>query len=135
MVDWSLLPPGVEGVVRAMARSAEPMSKLNLTVPEMHLYMEHLNNLAKGGYKQPGGQTSTLIQMGVDPPEGDASYQPAVNIPSLWNLQPGNEQRARAIAFKRYGPGYWPSYPNFDVSEARYNQMHDVMAKDIGETE
>src|SRR5215472_694956 len=99
MVDWSLLPPGVEGVVRAMAKSAPAMQKLDLTPQEMHLYIMHLNNLARGGYVQPGGQTSTLIQMGVGDDPG-----PATNIPSLWDIHGAltpvnNEDRASDIAF------------------------------------
>ena len=97
---------------------------LSMTPQEQSLYQRHLSNLyGPGGVDNPDGSRSTLFQSSGD--VGGKTY----NVPTVYNGQilPVNSAWDRAIAS---GMNQFPSYPNADTAEARYNQMHNYMDRD-----
>jgi hypothetical protein len=104
-----------------------------LTPQEWNLYRHHLrnlNNLDKGGgFTQPTGEVSTVLQMVVGPIRG--KYY---NIPSVWNGRQLDQDAAIRQAFggSGHGPDFWPSYPTPEAADNRYiNEMHPLMDRDM----
>lgn len=99
--------------------------EMGLTPQEQNLYAMHLYNLSLGGVKQPNGATSTLLQAGIQGPDG-RQY----NIPTVWDAKilPIEDAIKKA---REKGLDYFPSYDNPDQAEERYQQMHDYMERDI----
>lgn len=99
---------------------------LGLTPQERALYERHLANLwGNGGVNNPDGSRSSLYQVGFD--QGGRQY----NVPSVYDGQIISPDAAIARAMQG-GLGQFPSYPNADTAEARYQQMHDFMDRDTG---
>jgi hypothetical protein len=105
---------------------AQAKTDLNLTPQEINLYQHHLTNLSGNGKViQPNGDISTVLQETVE--HDGKTY----NIPTVWDgkILPPDQAEARAAAA---GWDKWPSYANEQDAEARYNQMHAYMNKDVG---
>jgi hypothetical protein len=98
--------------------------EMGLNEQEQFLYQHHLDNYAKGGVKQPTGETSTIKNITV---ESDGK---TFVIPTVWdNKIVSNDQaikNADAAGFDKF-----PSYGSEEEANARYNAMHDYMEKDI----
>jgi hypothetical protein len=99
---------------------------LGLTPQERALYERHLANLwGSGGVDNPDGSRSSLYQVGFN--QGGQTY----NVPSVYDGQIISPDAAITRA-NQTGLGQFPSYPNADSAEARYQQMHGYMDKDTG---
>jgi hypothetical protein len=98
-----------------------------LTPEEKFLYNMHLTNLhGRGRLEQPNGAISSLIQMSFD--RDGKTY----NIPTLWGgkqLPPDDAIRAA----EKVGLDKFPAYKSQDEAEARYQQLHDYLARDTGD--
>ena len=107
---------------------AEADADLGLTPEERFLYNMHLTNLhGRGRLEQPDGSISSLIQMSFEGP-GGKTY----NIPTLWGgrqLPPHDAIREA----EKVGLDKFPSYASGDEAEARYQAMHDYLARDTGD--
>lgn len=100
-------------------------AQMNLTPQEQALYMRHLYNLySPGGITNPNGSRSTLMQAGVN--IDGKEY----NIPTVYDgrFVPIDEaiQRAQAQGMHKF-----PSYNTPEEAEARYQQMHKFMERDV----
>lgn len=102
-------------------------SALKLTPEEKFLYQTHLDHLEGkdgGAIRQPGGETSTLLQTSQ---EHDGKFY---NVPTVWGGKEHTEDEAEEHA-AQVGWDKWPSYPTRDAAEARYQQMHPYLERDI----
>jgi hypothetical protein len=100
-------------------------AEMNLTPQEQALYMRHLYNLySPGGITNPNGSRSTLMQAGVN--IDGKEY----NIPTVYDgrFVPIDEAVNRA---KAQGMHNFPSYNTPEEAEARYQQMHKFMERDV----
>jgi hypothetical protein len=121
--------PGAAVKVRAPLPSAPIVSEMKLTPQEQFLYQWHVNNVTEqnGGksFKQPDGSTSTVLQM-IEPVNGKW-----YSIPSVWDGKPHTEDQAYDHA-AAIGWDKFPSYATEQEGQARYDQMHAYMERDIG---
>lgn len=102
------------------------------TPQEKFLYQIHRDNLAAGGLGRPDlgeNVTSTLYNTTVE--INGRHYV----LPTIWKDETGVPidvtpdqavERARKIGLDKF-----PSYDSEDAAEKRYNEMHDVMEKDL----
>jgi hypothetical protein len=130
LTDWLKAPAGPQ----APQADAEPwgegnhkseaMKNLNLSPQEQNLYDHHLENLRKGGVKNPNGSTSTIRNITS---EVDGKHYV---IPTVWNNQIVSPDQAMQNA-KKAGLDKFPSYDTELEAEQRYLEMHDYMEKDI----
>lgn len=102
---------------------------LKMTAEEQDLYRRHLENLGAGGVKNADGSTSTLFQTSFE--QNGKVY----NIPTVWQTSAGKPvivppQQAIKLA-NMEGIDKFPSYPSTDAAEARYEEMHKFMERDI----
>lgn len=102
----------------------DAMTNMNLSPQEQNLYDHHLENLRKGGVKNPDGSTSTVRNITS---EIDGKHYV---IPTVWNNQIVSPDQAMKNAEKA-GIDKFPSYPTELEAEQRYMEMHDYMEKDI----
>lgn len=133
MADPNITPVSDASAQKINWPSAKLIAGMNLTPEEMNLYQHHIGNLQSGlAVRNPTSDpnaermTSTVLQRVV---EHNGRFY---NIPSVWDgriLQGEMEARKRAA---QLGWGYWPSYATPEEADARYQVMHDAMAKDIG---
>jgi hypothetical protein len=97
---------------------------LGMTQQEQFMIQHHRNNLAKGGVKNPDGSTSTYKSIGVT--VGDRYYM----LPTIWDNKEVSAQeavsRAQKVGFDRF-----PSYDTPEQGEARYQQLHGYMERDL----
>ena len=99
---------------------------LNLSPQEKGLYERHLANLnGPGKVVNPDKSISTLMQMGVQGPDG-LQY----NIPSVYNGKVVSQERAIANAAQQ-GWYNFPAYPDVSTAESRYQAMHQYMGQDV----
>lgn len=101
---------------------------LKLTPEEKYLYEYHLHNLqniGKGGVKNPDGTISTLRQMSIMGPDGKT-----YNIPTVWGGKILNSKDAAAKA-DEVGWSNFPSYPDWQTAEQRYSKMHPFLEQDV----
>jgi hypothetical protein len=100
------------------------VQNLKLTPQEQFLYQHGLKNqFMGGGFRQPNGEMSTILQTTV---EGPGGYY---NIPTVWQGQQLPWPLAREMA-RLTGWDKWPVYPSEDAALARYMAMHAYMNKD-----
>lgn len=102
---------------------------LKMTPEEQDLYQRHLENLKAGGVKNADGSTSTLYQTSFE--QNGKTY----NIPTVWQTAAGKPvivppRQAIKLA-NMEGLDKFPSYPDNDTAEARYEAMHQFMERDI----
>jgi len=99
---------------------------LGLTRQEQYLYRHHLHNLSKGGVVNPDQSISTLYQttMGYN----GRHY----NIPTVWDNQILDEDQSRQRALQT-GIENFPSYPSAKAADARYQDMHKYLEKDMAD--
>lgn len=102
-----------------------------LSKQEQNLYNHHLYNLRHldggGGFTQPTGEVSTVLQRVVGPIKG--KYY---SIPSVWDGRALNEMESAGQAFGLFGTDYWPSYPTPEAADDRYlNYLHPIMDRDM----
>jgi hypothetical protein len=97
--------------------------EMGLNEQEQFLYQHHLDNLAKGGVKSKGGQTSTLLAVTVG--EGGKTSI----VPTVWDgkivSQDQALKNADAVGFDKF-----PSYGSREEALDRYSKMHDYMNRD-----
>jgi len=106
---------------------AEADAAMNLTPAEKYLYNTHLANLeGTGKIVHPSGAISSLLQMSFD--RNGKVY----NIPTVWGGKQLEPDEAIAAA-DQVGMDKFPSYATADEAEARYQQLHDYLAKDTGD--
>ena len=98
--------------------------EMKLTPQEQYLYQTHLANLAKGGVPNPTGGTSTLYQMSVE--HDGKTY----NVPTVWNGKILSTDKAMEQV-RKVGIDKFPSYDTRQEAQARYDQMHSYMEKDL----
>lgn len=96
---------------------------LDLTTQEKFLYQHHLDNLGKGGVKNPDGTTSSFL--GITVGVGDKTYV----LPTVWNnkIVPNDEAIKNSEAA---GLDKFPSYPTQPVAFDRYMAIHEYMNMD-----
>ena len=105
----------------------EADNAMHLNPQEKALYQRHLTNLnGPGGVDNPNGSRSTLFQANVE--VNGKNY----NIPTVYDGKILTPKDALARA-KAQGIDTFPSYPDEDTAEARYQQMHQYMEKDTGD--
>jgi hypothetical protein len=96
------------------------------TPQERYLYQHHLSNLRRGGVRWPDDPNaiSTLYSIGE---HIDGRYY---MLPTIWDNQiiPPEEAVKRAISA---GLQNFPSYENQEIGEKRYQQMHELMDRDM----
>lgn len=100
---------------------------LSLTPQEKFLYQQHLGHLAGqdgGVIRQPNGATSTLLQTSQ---EHEGRFY---NVPTVWSGAEHSEDQAVQHA-AQVGWDKYPSYSTREAAEARYQQMHPFMERDI----
>lgn len=102
------------------------MADMKLNPQEQNLYQMHLENLhGPGGVTNPDGSRSTLFQTTIE--MDGKTYV----LPTVWGgkiVSPDN-----AVQFARqYGLEKFPTYGSVDEAEARYQQMHQYMERDMG---
>ena len=102
------------------------LRELKLTPQEQYAYQHHLNNLALGGVRQPGGKTSSFLNIVT---EMDGRHYV---LPTVWDNQIVDENTAVERARKE-GLDKWPSYDSEEAAEARYDAMHGYMERDTME--
>jgi hypothetical protein len=100
---------------------------MKLTPQEQNLYQMHLKNLAAGGVANPAGGTSTLYQITVQ--FGDKTLV----IPTVWNGKIVPPEQAIELV-RQYGLDKFPAYDSEQAAQARYDQMHAYMEKDLTAT-
>lgn len=106
--------------------SSASIGSMLLTPQERFLYGHHMDNMLTGNVvRHPNGAISTVYQMSVEGP-GGMTY----NIPTVWGgkILPARQAIGRAAA---EGWDKWPSYPNEQDAESRYQLMHAFMERDI----
>jgi len=96
---------------------------LGLSPQEIMLYRHHLANLLKGGIQNPDGSVSTALVMGTN--IDGREY----NLPTVWNNQVLSPLDSIRSAIST-GLQNWPSYRTPQEADARYQAMHDWMARD-----
>lgn len=111
-----------------LAPIEQAQQQMNLTSQERSLYQRHLDNLnGPGKVLHDDGSISTLYQMSIGGGNG-RTY----NIPSVYEgkiLEPDEAiQRAKSAGLENF-----PSYGSSAEAEARYEQMHSYMDKDVGQ--
>jgi hypothetical protein len=91
---------------------------------ERYLYNHHLNNFRQGGVRHDDGSISTYLGIGVD--LNGRYYM----LPTVWDNQivEPEEGIRRAIAG---GLDKFPSYRNEEEGERRYQELHDLMERDM----
>ncbi|HEY7419901.1 MAG TPA: hypothetical protein VH593_32285 [Ktedonobacteraceae bacterium] len=102
------------------------IDSLNLNPQEQFLYNLHRINLLNAPVNNPDGSVSTLRQMSVG--LDGKTY----NIPTVWDGQVLPPDQALAHA-RNVGLDAFPSYPDEATANKRYDQMHSVMEKEIGQ--
>lgn len=119
-------------------RVQQVADKLNLTPQEQFLYQKHLDNLwGEGGQDNSDGSRSSLYQ---SVQEHDGQFY---NVPTIWN---GNRETEKytndegqtfdvpnQTALNNIAATGWdkfPSYPDPDTADARYDEMHQYMEQD-----
>lgn len=97
--------------------------EMQLTPQEQYAYHHHLNNLGMGGVVHDDGSVSTYLNRIIG--FGDKQYW----IPTVWDnkIVPEDEAIKRALGV---GLDKFPSYPNVDAAEKRYQDLHRYMDKD-----
>lgn len=106
----------------------EAHAALKMTPEEQALYQRHLENLSAGGVKNADGSTSTLFQTSFE--QNGKTY----NIPTVWKIdgKPVIVPPRQAIKLANMeGIDKFPSYPDSDTAEERYDAMHAFMERDI----
>jgi len=99
--------------------------EMKLTPQEQNLYSHHLDNLYGGGsVTNPDGSISTIRQITVGTDAG------VTNIPTVWDGQILSNSDAISRA-QAAGMENFPSYPDEATAQARYDQMHTFMDKDV----
>jgi len=106
--------------------SANDINSLGLTPQEEFLYQHHVGNLQSGkAVHNEDGSVSTIYSINTEGP-GGLTY----NLPTVWDgkIVPAQEaiQRAAEVGWNR-----WPAYATSDEADARYEQMHRFMARDV----
>jgi hypothetical protein len=110
------------GTLQQQSKEAVPQG---LTSQEQNLYQHHLNNLTHGGYvQQQGGGISTIRNITIE--QDGRTYV----IPTVWNGREVSPQLATQFA-KQKGLNQFPSYSSREEAEARYNQLHSMMDRDV----
>lgn len=106
--------------------SGPQMSEQEWNLYNHHLY--NLNNLDQGGgFTQPSGDVSTVLQRVVGPIKG--KYY---SIPSVWFGGELGEDAAMQQALGMFGLDYWPAYDTPQAADDRYlNYMHPIMDRDM----
>lgn len=106
----------------------EAHAALNLSPQEQYLYTNHLFNLeTPGGVDNEDGSRSTLkaSTFGPGPEAGDKVYMlPTVHEGKLLNADDAWNKA------KEIGLDNFPSYPDRETAQARYDAMHSFMDKD-----
>ncbi len=104
---------------------------LNLTPQEKALYQRHLTNLnGPGGVDNPDGSRSTLFQTTVEHAGKFYTIPTVYDGKILWNKSAADPAAAAVEKAKQIGWDKFPSYNSEAEAEARYQKMHDFMAKD-----
>ena len=108
-----------------------PMGGTMMTPQERNLYQHHARNLVKldqgGGFTQPSGDVSTVLQRVVGPIK-----RKYYSIPSVWGGKQLDQDASMRQAFDSRGPDYWPSYPTPEAADERYlKYMHPIMERDL----
>ena len=111
------------GTVKQQSKEGVPSG---LTSQEQNLYAHHLNNLTHGGYvlQDRGRSVSTVLNTTVE--QDGKTYI----VPTVWNGQQVSPGEAISRA-KRIGLEQFPSYSSENEANARYDQLHAMMAKDV----
>lgn len=105
--------------------SYHTLPDLNLNQQENNLYLHHQNNLETGkAVQNADGSVSTVRQITVE--RGGKTY----NIPTVWDGKILSNQDAIKRAGQE-GWDKWPSYKSDKEAQARYDQMHQVMGKQV----
>ena len=126
-------PPGTQWLRDYIAKHAPPAYRnapgqpipQDWTPQERYLYQHHLNNFHRGGVPQPTGEISTYLSRGYNL---DGRYYV---LPSVWSgeiIDNDDEILRRA---HQAGLENFPSYTNEAEGEARYQQLHEVMERDM----
>jgi len=117
--------PGYSSPVPLPSEGA-PVAALKLTPQEQTLYQHHIDNIKNEKFvRNPDNSISTVYQTSVD------IQGKTYNFPTVWDgkILPPHEAVQRALKEKPLDQ--WPSYKDPAEAEARYGQMHDVMAPDV----
>lgn len=117
--------PGYSSPVPLPSEGA-PVAALKLTPQEQTLYQHHIDNIKNEKFvRNPDNSISTVYQTSVD------IQGKTYNFPTVWDgkILPPHEAVQRALKEKPLDQ--WPSYKDPAEAEARYGQMHEVMAPDV----
>lgn len=99
---------------------------MHLTDQEKNLYKYHLNNLhGDGKIIHPNGDISTILQVS---PEVEGKVY---NLPTVTNGKVLPDEDAAVENASKIGINHFPSYPDRDTAESRYQQMHQYMDRDV----
>ena len=119
-------PFGYHPVMPQQSNLPQAEAEMNMTPQEQALYMRHLFNLYSpmGGVDNSDGSRSTIYQAGVN--IDGKEY----NIPTVYGgkILPVDQAVERARA---QGMHNFPSYSTPEEAEARYQQMHKFMERDM----
>ena len=116
-------PPGTEWL-KSQKNYQDAVRELKLTPQEQYAYQHHLNNLAKGGVRQPNGEISTYLSKSYG--FGKKTYM----LPSVWDNQIINDDKEIIRRAREAGMARWPSYNSEKEAEKRYQDIHKYMERD-----
>lgn len=108
-------PPGTEWL-----RQQTGLNALKMTPQEKYAFQHHLDNLARGGVRQPNGDISTYL--GSSFTIDGRVYM----LPQVWDNMIVSPQEAVKRA-KAVGLDKWPSYKTVKEADSRYMQIHMFM--------
>jgi hypothetical protein len=114
-------PPGTQWLREARQRPQPPK---NWTPQELFLYNHHIQNLARGGARNPQGGISTILNITAQ--FGKRHYV----LPTIWDNQFLTADQAIERA-KQVGLDKFPSYKSEKEANSRYEQLHTFMEKDM----
>jgi hypothetical protein len=126
-------PPGTQWLRDMIARKAplqyrdapgQPIPD-DWTPQERYLYQHHLGNFRRGGVPHPTGEISTVYSRGMDL---NGRYY---ILPSVWNGELINDEDEILRRAHQAGLENFPSYANAKEGEARYQELHKVMERDM----
>lgn len=113
------------GFLRTMNLAPVDIEELGLTAQERTLWNHHLynlNHIGTGGFIQPTGEVSTVLQAVIPGPNGRF-----YNVPTVWG---GRQLLGRELVDminRTGGLDRWPSYDSAEEAQARYGLMHSAM--------